>query len=49
MADDKNIIPEEVQRQRSAQFGRIAAWTEQQPKRRPEEDERDEPQAAEAS
>jgi hypothetical protein len=49
MADDKNKIPEDVQRKRSAQFSRIAAWTEQQPKRPPEEDERDEPQAAEAS
>ena len=50
MADDKNKIPEEVQRQRRAQFGRIAAWTEPQPRRAPvDEDDRDEPASAEAS
>ena len=50
MADDKNKIPEEVQRQRTAQFGRIVAWTEPQPRRAPvDEDDRDEPATAEAS
>jgi hypothetical protein len=49
MADDKDKqIPEDTERQRSAQLSRIAAWTEQQPKRAPEEDDERE-EAAEAS
>ena len=41
-------ISEETERQRSAQFGRIAAWTEpQQPKRPMQDDERED--EAEAS
>lgn len=48
MAKDKDKhIPEETERQRSAQFGRIAAWTDPQPKRPSVEDERED--EAEAS
>jgi hypothetical protein len=48
MAKDKNKpISEETERQRSAQFGRIAAWTDPQPKRPVRDDERED--EAEAS
>jgi hypothetical protein len=51
MAKDKpEQISEETERRRSAQFGRIAAWTDKQPRRAAQEDEEhDEPAAAEAS
>jgi hypothetical protein len=51
MADDKKSTrtPDEIERERSAQFGRIAAWTEQRPKRAPEQDDEHEERAAEAS
>jgi len=49
MAKDKNQpISEETERQRSAQLGRIVAWTDpQQPKRLVQDDERED--EAEAS
>jgi hypothetical protein len=48
--DEPEHISEETERRRSAQFGRIASWTEPHPKRPPRDDEEhDGPAAAEAS